>query len=136
LSKHAEFSKLYNYNFIEINELQYSKNGNLIDFIAIVKYEGKVIVIISQGDLSKKLRILLDKFINHNIPFNIPGKVDFYVLCARSQMRKNSTIEMLYNTIPSEYRKEFTTIKSISERDMRSCKSNVIKEIIEYIKNN
>jgi hypothetical protein len=137
LSEKAEFSRLYNYQFERIDKLRYSHKGNLIDFIAIIILNGKVIIIISQGDVAKRLEEILDKLTDidliKRITDNIINRIDFFVLCARSQMRFNSTIEMLYNRIPKDQRKEFWTTKSEDEKDKETNKLKVVEEIITYI---
>lgn len=137
LKKIAEFSKLYDYNFNEIETLKYSKQGNIIDFIAILIVNGKVIIIISQGDIADWLKKLLDKLedvmLIKKLTNDLSDKIDFYILCARSQMRKNSTIEMLYNRIPENNRKEFWTIKSENLREKKTVKMGIVTEIISHI---
>lgn len=138
LKKDAEFKKLYDYKFNEIDTLKYSKEGNLLDFIAVLIVNGKVIVIISHGDVAKQLEGWLDLLKDtkriKKLTDNLSEKIDFYVLCARSQMRKNSTIEMLHNRIPSIERKEFWTIKSEDPKEKTTIKKKVVAEIISHIK--
>ncbi len=137
LSKKAEFTKLYNYKFEEIDSLKYNNEGNLMDFIAVIILNGKVIIIISQGDVAEWLQEILDKLFDkaliRRLTNNISTKIDFYVLCARSQMRTNSTIEMLYNRIPENQRKEFWTTKSEDKKEKKVVKLKVVREIITHI---
>lgn len=138
LSKKADFSKIYDYNkFKERDKLRYRKKGNLYDFIGIVIINGKVIIIISRGDVADQLSELLDKIqdkeLIKKLTNNLSDKIDFYVLCARTQMRQNSTIEMLYSRIPEEERKEFRTLKSNDILDKKTVKTAVINDIITHL---
>lgn len=133
LSEKAEFSRLYNYQFERIDKLKYNQKGNLIDFIAIIILNGKIIIIISQGDIAKRLEDILDKLTDFRIVDNIINRIDFFVLCARSQMRTNSTIKMLYDRIPENQRKEFWTTKNKDDKDIETNKLKVVEEIISHI---
>jgi uncharacterized UBP type Zn finger protein len=139
LSKKAEFSRLYNYQFEEIDSLIYNNGGELTDFIAVIILDGKIIVIVSQGDIAKWLEVILDKLSDENLIKRITGnfstKVDFYVLCARSIAKTNSTIEMLYNRIPANQRKAFWTTKSQDEKDKKTIKLEIVGKIIAHIEN-
>lgn len=139
LSKKAEFSKLYHNDnsFPETDILKYDTNGSLLDFMSILIVSGKTIVIISQGDvalwLEEKLNLFKDLNIVKKLTNNLSDKIDFYVVCARSKMNKNSTIEMLYKRVPSNQRKDFWTVKSESPEEKNTSKKNVVQEIINHI---
>ncbi|MCY0970232.1 hypothetical protein [Chryseobacterium wangxinyae] len=140
LTKKAEFSKLFDLGFNEILSFKYGKNGNLRDFIGVIILNGKVIIIISQGDVSKYLEKILEKLKDVSLIKKITNNkseiIDFLVVTGRSQMRKNSTIEMLHKRVPINQRKEFWTTKSVDLKNKIKVKEKVVNEIINYIEIN
>lgn len=138
LKKKADFFKLFDYNFKELDGLLYNSNGSTIDFIAIIIINGVVVIIISQGDVAENLEQLLNKLLAKDLIKKLTNGlkdcIDIYICCARSQMRKNSTIEMLYKRIAlPENRKEFWTKRSESFEDRNTIKNEIVKEITDYI---
>lgn len=109
------------------------------DFIGVIIKKGKLIIIISPGDIAKDLEKILEKLGNPDliklITNNLSSKIDFFIVTGRSQMRKNSTIEMLHNRIPFNQRKEFWTLKSDDIKDRNKIKENIVNEIIDFIEN-
>lgn len=138
LKKTADFSKLYTNNWHPIANLQYSPEGNLYDFIAIIIIDGVLIIIISQGDVAHQLEEVLDQLKDLEFVKDIANgrtDIDFIVCCARSQMRKKSTIEMLYKRIPETHRKEFWASEKVADKSKaQESKQAVVSEIIGYIK--
>jgi hypothetical protein len=137
LKKKADYSKLFNLGFDEIKELKYNEDGELFDFIGIIIIDGKVIIIISQGDVAADLEKMLNKLKDSNLikelTNNISDVVHFFVVTGRSQMRKSSTIMMLYNRVPLNLRKEFWTEKSKDLKDKLKIKEKIVNQIINYI---
>jgi hypothetical protein len=137
LKDQADFAKVYNYNFEELQELQYSDSGSLSDFIGVVILNGKVIIIISRGDVASELEELLDALMEENLvselTTGLSKHIDIVVCCARSQNRRNSTIEMLRNRIPEENRETFWTEKSEKFEDRFEVKEKVVSEILSGI---
>lgn len=118
-------------------KLRRGRTGNIIDFVSIHVYKGKVIVIISAGDVAEKLKEALEKLSNSKTMENlvgIPYKVDIFIVCARSQMRKNSTLEMLHNKIPEERRQEVLTKSFDDESHQKEDRHRVVKEVFELIR--
>ena len=128
---------IFDTNLESINELKYSEEGNLYDFVAILIINEIVIIIISQGDIASDLAEIMDKLENIEFVSNLIGKtinsVNYMVVCARSQMRQNSTIEMLYKRILGENRAEFWTLKSESPNEKFNVKASVVNEIAKFI---
>lgn len=138
LKKSADFFKIFDYNFKELAGLRYNNNGSTRDFIAIIIINGIVIIIISQGDVAGDLKALLDKLLDKvlikKLTDGLKEQIDIYVCCARSQMRTNSTIVMLYNRIlEPEVRKEFWTKRSDSYQDRNDVKKEIVNEIVGNI---
>lgn len=137
LSKKSEYSKLFSLSFNEIKELKYSEDGALHDFIGVIIMNGKVILIISQGDVAEQLEKILEKLKDSSLikklTNNLSNVVHFIIVTGRSQMRKNSTIEMLHNRVPSNRRKEYWTEKSVELKDKLTIKDKVISQVINYI---
>jgi len=137
LRKQADFSKLFTSAFKEIENLRFSENGSLIDFIGILIVKGKVIIIISQGDVSSDLENILNKLDSEEfikmLTDGLNTVVNIVVCCARSQFRKNSTIEMLTKRVNKEDRYEFWTKRSENLEEKLSLKEQVIKSILEKI---
>jgi hypothetical protein len=137
LRQKAEYSKIINYNFEEIEDLKYGSNGNLYDFIGILVVWGKLIIIISKGDVADDLLQLINQLEKEEeIIRLVAGKktiADIIVCCARSRNRKKSTIEMLYNKVSEMDRSEFWTDYSESWEDRISAKKEVVDNIIEKI---
>jgi len=137
LSKTAQYSKLFSLSFNEIRELKYNQDGGLYDFIGVIIINGKVIIIISQGDVAEDLEKILNKLkdgqLIKKLTNGLSNTVHFLVVTGRSQMRTNSTIMMLHNRIPSNRRKEFWTEKSRDLKDKLKVKEKIVTQIIEYI---
>jgi|GEM_PF-828360 len=138
LKKSADFFKIFDYNFNERDSLEFNDHGSTIDFIAIIIIDGVVIIIISQGDVAEILETLLNKLLDKDLIKRLTDGlkecIDIYVCCARSRMRKNSTIEILYNrSIIPECRREFWTKRSEKFEDRNKVKKDVVKEITDYI---
>lgn len=137
LKEKADYSKLFNLGFDEIKELKYNEDGALYDFIGIIIIDGKLIIIISQGDVAKDLEKILNKLKDSNLikklTNNLSDVVHFFVVTGRSQMRKNSTIMMLHNRVPLNLRREFWTEKSKELKDKLKIKEKIVNQIINYI---
>ena len=137
LKINAEFSKLYTSKWKPIDDLKYNqKNNNLFDFISILVINGIVIIIISQGDVASGLEKNLEKLEDFEFVKSITNnrKIDFIVCCARSQMRVNSTFEMLNKRIPQTYRKEFWVSQKTKDRNnAKESKKALVSEIIQYM---
>ncbi|UMY65433.1 MULTISPECIES: hypothetical protein [unclassified Flavobacterium] len=137
LSKTAQYSKLFSLSFNEIRELKYNEDGGLYDFIGVIIINGKVIIIISQGDVAEDLEKILNKLkdgqLIKKLTDGLSDIVHFLVVTGRSQMRTNSTIMMLHNRIPSDRRKEFWTEKSKDLKDKLKVKDKIVTQIIKYI---
>ncbi len=137
LSKKAEYSKLFSLGLNEIKELKYNEDGALYDFIGVIIINGKVIIIISQGDVAEDLEKILNKLkdikLIKKLTNNLSDAIHFVVVTGRSQMRRNSTIMMLHNRIPLNKRKEFWTEKSVELKDKLKIKEKVIGQIINHI---
>lgn len=135
LLKKSEYSWLYNTRLEPISRLEYGDNGNLYDFVAIIVIDGFVIVIVSQGDVAKALKAILDKLEGSigSLTGSLFNIIDLVVCCGRSQMRKGSTIEMLHDRVYSENRKEFWTKKSDDREHWKEVKQDVIDKIVRYI---
>lgn len=138
LNKQADFAKIYNYSFEELESLPFNKEGDHLDFIAIIIIGGIVVVIISQGDVAKNLEEILDRLADKSLITKLTnGQADwitFTVCCARSIHRKNSTLDMLYKRIEERSRKEFWTVKSENKIEKYSAKLPIVQKIIEQIK--
>lgn len=138
LKKIAEFSKLYTNYWEPIEQLQYSPEGNLYDFIAIIIIDGVLIIIISEGDKAEDLEKVLDQL--EDLDFLkgvINGRADigYIICCARSQNRKGSTIAMLHDRIPQTHRKEFWSPEKTEDAGkIFESKKETVSEIISYIK--
>jgi hypothetical protein len=137
LKEKADYSKLFNLGFNEIKELKYNEEGVLYDFIGIIIIDEKAIIIISQGDVAENLEKILNKLkdidLIKELTNNLSDVVHFFVVTGRSQMRKNSTIMMLYNRVPLNLRKEFWTEKSKELKDKLKIKEKIVNQIINYI---
>jgi hypothetical protein len=138
LNKQADFAKIYNYRFEELESLPFNKKGNHRDFIAIIIIGGVVVVIISQGDVAKHLERILDRLADKSwikkLTNDEADSITFAVCCARSIHRKNSTLDMLYKRIEEGSRKEFWTVKSENKKDKYSAKLPIVQKIIKQIK--
>lgn len=137
LREKAEYSKLFSLSFNEIKELKYSDEGALFDFIGVIIINGKVIIIISQGDVAKDLEKILNKLkdtkLIKKLTNNLSEVIHFFVVTGRSQLRRNSTIVMLHDRIPSNRRKEYWTEKSRELRDKLKIKEKIVIQIINDI---
>jgi hypothetical protein len=137
LSKEADYAKLFSLSFNEIKELKYNEDGGLYDFIGVIIINGKVIIIISQGDVAEDLEKILNKLkdvqLIKKLTNDFSNVIHFFVVTGRSQMRKNSTIMMLHNRISSNLRKEFWTEKSKELKDKLKVKEKIVSQIINYI---
>lgn len=138
LKKHADFAKIYNYHFEEMESLPFNKEGDHLDFIAIIIIGGIIVIIISQGDVAKHLEDILDMLKDKNLikklTNGLADSISFIVCCARSIHRKNSTLDMLYKRIDEGSRKEFWTVKSENKKDKYAAKLPIVDKIIEHIK--
>jgi len=137
LKKRADFAKLYTYRFEELKSLPIKNEGDHGDFIAIIIIKGIVIVIISQGDVAIDLKNILesfeDKSLINQLTNGLADSITYIVCCARSMYKKNSTIDMLYNKVHEDLRKEFWTVKSENKNDRYKVKHPIVRHIIEHI---
>ncbi|TAJ49990.1 MAG: hypothetical protein EPO58_14090 [Chitinophagaceae bacterium] len=138
LNKQADFAKIYNYRFEEMESLPFNKEGDNLDFIAIIIIGGIIVVIISQGDVAQHLEDILDMLTDKNLikklTNGLADSITFIVCCARSIHRKNSTLDMLYQRIEEGSRKELWTVKSENKKDKYAAKLPIVQKIIEHIK--
>lgn len=137
IRKTAEYSKIFNYRLIEQAELEYNEHGGLYDFIGVLIINGKVIVIISRGDVAKDLEDLLDKLKQTEVILHLTSgrsnKIDLIICCARSQYRKGSTIEMLTKRIEEANSFEVWPDWSENVENKLSIKRKAIETIISRI---
>lgn len=121
LTKLAEYSKIFTMSWKEIETLNLSPNGNYDDFIAIFVVNGKVIVLISLGDIADELKKILDKLNDDEFISKIFGKkinIDDIICCARSRNVDGSTIRMLYERIPEPNdRREFWVPEKMPDKN-------------------
>lgn len=120
----------------KIDKIEKNNKGNLKDFVSIHIFKGKVIVIISAGDEPKPLVLKIQKLLNPDTVIELTGEpyeVDIFVVCSRTQMRENSTLEMLYNRIPVKDRIEFETKYSENPEQKKTVKRKIVNNIIEHI---
>jgi hypothetical protein len=133
LSEVATYKKLFNYAFEEIPSLIYDEYGTLSDFIGVLVINGKLIIILSQGDISEDLKELLEKLKDENFLFYLTSEkfssIDILVCCARSRNRENSTYRLLINCSSEKNRFEFWTKKSEYREHMLVVKYNIVNSI-------
>ncbi|CAM4389228.1 hypothetical protein [Flavobacterium terrigena] len=138
LKPKASQFKLFNWAWKEIDKLHYNSEGELIDFIAVLVIDGKVIIIISQGDKPNVLQKVLD-FLKDLISLSkITGinisKIDIVICCARSRNVNGSTYKMLTKRINSNNLFDFWTSKDDDISKKLSCKQKVVDELVQKIK--
>lgn len=137
LKKRADFAKIYTYRFKELESIPINNEGDHSDFIGIIIIGGIIIVIISQGDVAKDLKNILesieDKSLIKQLTNDKADSITYIVCCARSMHKKNSTFDMLYNKVHEDLRKEFWTVKSENKNDKYKVKHPIVEKIIEHI---
>ncbi|MFP9097993.1 hypothetical protein ACLI09_02970 [Flavobacterium sp. RHBU_24] len=118
-----------NEKFITTNtsNLQYNSHNELIDFVAIFEINGKIVVIISRGDVPDDLeQDIKDLLTKHKVNF------DILICCARLRNVPNSTRRKIQD-IFKENIEDFTTAKS-NTNDKKTVKIKTISEIIRRVK--
>lgn len=140
LKKVAEYSKTLTMSWTPIETLRLTPKGNYFDFIAVFVVKGKLIVLISPGDIAGDLEDILNKLCDQGFLSSISEgrkKIDLIICCARSRNIEGSTIRMLHERITdSNARTEFwvpekTPDKSNAEEDKKAT----VEKIIKYFKN-
>ncbi|WP_343305147.1 hypothetical protein AAHN97_26800 [Chitinophaga niabensis] len=134
LIKGAASFWIFDSSFNLIGDLIYGEDGELYDFIGVVELDGKLIVVISQGDDADVLESLLDGLSDNLSANGIKQVIDVIVCCARSRFIKNSTIEMLTRRTDEANRFEIWTAWDENLDNKLGAKKKVVEEIISKIK--
>jgi len=140
LKKVAEYSKILTMSWKPIETLRLTPEGNYSDFIAVFIVKGKLIILISAGDIAGDLEDILNKLSDQGFlssVFEGRKKIDLVICCARSRNVKGSTIRMLHERItdPNARTEFWVPEKTLSKSDAEEDKKILAKKIIKYFEN-
>jgi hypothetical protein len=131
LLKISEKEHQFNNKSVTENSLVYdTKTGDLIDFNALIKINGKIIGIVSAGDVAKDLKAQLNIFIQVN--------VDIIICCARSRNVDGSSYKMIKTDFAKQnpILKEVWTKFSSKVEEKETIKTQTVEEILNVVKSN
>lgn len=115
----------FDYNRTNVDSLKYTINGTVIDFIAKFDVNGKVVIIVSAGDIAEDLEEILKA---------IYDEADIIICCARSINREKSTYRMLQNNYQKNIVLEKFVYRSQKKEDKLTCKKEAVDLILNTIK--
>lgn len=133
----AEYSKTLTMSWELMETIKLTPEGNYYDFISIFVVKGKLIILISAGDIAGDLGEILNKLSDQGILSSISGgrkNIDFIICCARSRNVDGSTIRMLYERItdPNARTEFWVPEKLFSKSDAEEGKKILVEKIIKY----
>ena len=137
LKEKADSAKLFALNWYPIDDFQYGSDGQLYDFFSIIVIDGKVIVIVSAGDLRDDLEAVLDNLDDVDFFKDISGgfeEIDEIICCGRSVHRRNSAVAMLYERFADNNIKDFwVPAKSDDLEEAFTSKTGFTNEISDFV---
>ncbi|VXC54996.1 MULTISPECIES: hypothetical protein [Chryseobacterium] len=132
LIKISKEEHYFNSKEVEKNSLIQTKNKNYEDFIAIIKVNGKIIVIISAGDyvwaLMDEIELIIKSVTNL---YN--AEIDYLICCGKTHNRSGSAYNRILEEYPESKLHEFFVFRDLS-KNAEELKTNTVKEILNIIK--
>lgn len=121
----AEKEHYFDYNKTNVDSIRYTKKGTVIDFIAKFIINGKVVIIVSAGDIAEDLKKILKAIFD---------EADIIICCARSINRKKTTYRMLQDSYKKNIVLEKFVYRSQKKEDKLTCKKEAVDLILKTIK--
>ena len=123
LLKYADKSHSFNNENVENDNLKYGKDGETIDFIAVLTVNGQKIGLISEGDIARSVKEKIEILL----------KIDVAVIicCARSIDRVGSTYRMMKNDYSKTHPIAFEIFTEYSNDE--KLKFDIKKEIVDKV---
>jgi hypothetical protein len=131
LLKQATQEHIFNYQTVKKDSLKFNKDGETIDFSAILTINNRKIGIVSEGDIAKDTKVSITILIEMN--------VDVIICCARSVNRKGSTYRMLLedfsktNNIALEIYTVYCKDKSLKIEIKKTVVNTIVLKTMELL---